>query len=190
VAAAIALVNTALGLKAPLDSPALTGTPTAPTATAGTNTTQVASTGFVAAAIAVINTALGLKAPLASPALTGTPTVPTATAGTNTTQAASTAFVAAAVAALDNTNATFTGAAGAVVASTNVTSITRTGTGAYTILLTASKANTNYRVQLSVSNAVLLSYVITKRTNGFDIAFTDSAAAAADPTSVDFDLLG
>ena len=38
-----------LALKAPLDSPALTGTPTAPT---GTNTTQIATTAFVNAEIA------------------------------------------------------------------------------------------------------------------------------------------
>jgi hypothetical protein len=37
----------ALALKANLASPALTGTPTAPTATAGTNTTQLATTAFV-----------------------------------------------------------------------------------------------------------------------------------------------
>jgi hypothetical protein len=37
---------------APLASPALTGTPTVPTAAPGTNTTQAASTAFVAAAIA------------------------------------------------------------------------------------------------------------------------------------------
>jgi len=43
--------STALGLKAPLASPALTGTPTAPTAATGTNTTQVATTAFVKAAI-------------------------------------------------------------------------------------------------------------------------------------------
>lgn len=40
-------VKTALDTKAPLASPALTGTPTAPTATRGTNTTQIASTAFV-----------------------------------------------------------------------------------------------------------------------------------------------
>ena len=40
----------ALALKAPLASPALTGAPTAPTATVGTNTTQVATTAFVQAA--------------------------------------------------------------------------------------------------------------------------------------------
>lgn len=37
---------------APLASPALTGVPTAPTATAGTNTTQVATTAFVSQAVA------------------------------------------------------------------------------------------------------------------------------------------
>jgi len=37
---------------APLESPALTGTPTAPTAAGGTNTTQVATTAFVQAAVA------------------------------------------------------------------------------------------------------------------------------------------
>jgi hypothetical protein len=40
---------TDLAGKAPLASPALTGTPTAPTATVGTNTTQVATTAFVLA---------------------------------------------------------------------------------------------------------------------------------------------
>ncbi len=40
-------ITNALALKAPLASPALTGTPTAPTATAGTNTTQIATTAFV-----------------------------------------------------------------------------------------------------------------------------------------------
>lgn len=39
-----------LALKAPLASPALTGTPTAPTAAVGTNTTQVATTAYVRAA--------------------------------------------------------------------------------------------------------------------------------------------
>lgn len=115
--------------RAPLASPALTGTPTAPTAAAGTNTTQIATTAFVNAEITndrpfeasagniAMNGAqsagsLGTvargdhvhptdtsRAPLASPALTGTPTAPTAAAGTNTTQIATTAFVTAANAA-------------------------------------------------------------------------------------------
>lgn len=74
---------------APLASPSLTGIPTAPTAPAGTNTTQIATTAFVEAEAQNY-------APLASPALTGTPTAPTAAPGTNTTQIATTAFVEAA----------------------------------------------------------------------------------------------
>ncbi|HDC4561091.1 TPA: phage tail protein, partial [Enterobacter kobei] len=82
-------------------SPTFTGTPKAPTAAAGNNTTQLATTAFVQAALialvngapatldtlkeiaaainndpnfsTTINNALALKAPLASPALTGTP---------------------------------------------------------------------------------------------------------------------
>lgn len=45
------ITDLGIDLKAPLASPALTGTPTAPTATAGTNTTQIATTAFVKTAI-------------------------------------------------------------------------------------------------------------------------------------------
>ncbi|HAI4182321.1 TPA: phage tail protein [Escherichia coli] len=113
---------------APKASPALTGTPTAPTATAGNNSTQLANTAFVQAALvaviggapatldtlkeiatainndpnfsATINKALALKAPLASPAMTGTPTAPTAAQTVNNTQIATTEFVKSAIAAL------------------------------------------------------------------------------------------
>ena len=44
-------LQTSLDAKAPLASPAFTGTPTAPTAATGTNTTQVATTAFVKDAI-------------------------------------------------------------------------------------------------------------------------------------------
>jgi hypothetical protein len=46
----------AVNSKADTTSPALIGTPTAPTATAGNNTTQVATTAFVAAGIAALGT--------------------------------------------------------------------------------------------------------------------------------------
>ena len=87
-----------------LASPTFTGTPAAPTATAGTNTTQVATTAFVGTAVSnlvnaapeslntlkelsdalgadanyasTITTALGTKAPIASPTFTGTVTIP------------------------------------------------------------------------------------------------------------------
>jgi len=72
--------------KAELASPTFTGTPAAPTASPGENTTQVATTAFV-------TTADNLKANLASPTFTGTPAAPTASVGTNTTQVATTAYV-------------------------------------------------------------------------------------------------
>lgn len=85
---------------APKESPTLTGTPKAPTATAGSNSTQIANTAFVQAIAAALNNALALKAPLASPGLTGTPTAPTAAQTANNTQIATTAFVKAALAGL------------------------------------------------------------------------------------------
>lgn len=72
--------------RAPLNSPAFTGVPTAPTAAPGDSTTEIATTAFV-------TTADNLKANIASPTFTGTPAAPTAGAGTNTTQLATTAFV-------------------------------------------------------------------------------------------------
>jgi hypothetical protein len=91
---------TNVALKAPLASPALTGTPTAPTATAGTNTTQIATTAYVRGEVSAlvasapaaldtlnelatalnndasfsttVSTSIGLKAPLESPTFTGT----------------------------------------------------------------------------------------------------------------------
>jgi hypothetical protein len=47
-------VTTALALKATIASPSLTGTPLAPTAAAGTNTTQIATTEYVNTAVASI----------------------------------------------------------------------------------------------------------------------------------------
>lgn len=78
--------------KANLASPTLTGTPAAPTASAATNTTQIATTAFV-------QTELGNYAPLASPALTGNPTAPTQSARDNSTKLATTAYADSAAAA-------------------------------------------------------------------------------------------
>lgn len=85
-----------LAAKAGLASPTFTGTPTAPTAAQGTNTTQIATTEFVNAEIAADTAA---KAPLADPTFTGVPAAPTAAPGTNTTQLATTQFVNAEIAA-------------------------------------------------------------------------------------------
>lgn len=49
---------TALNLKAPIDSPALTGEPTSPKALAGDNSNKIANTAFVSEALAVITESL------------------------------------------------------------------------------------------------------------------------------------
>jgi len=51
-------LQTALDAKAALASPSLTGTPTAPTASTGTNTTQLATTAFVQQEIAALKALL------------------------------------------------------------------------------------------------------------------------------------
>ena len=107
-------VTKELNKKATIASPTFTGTPKAPTAAAGTSTTQIATTAFVQSAITastiivddaisgtslnpvqnkVIKAVLDAKANLASPTFTGTPKAPTAPSGTNTTQIATTEFV-------------------------------------------------------------------------------------------------
>ena len=103
----IANLTTDLSAKAPLASPTLTGVPLAPTATAGTNNTQIATTAYADAAVAALvdgapallntlnelaaainddanftttlTTSIGLKAPLESPTFTGTVTLPSGT---------------------------------------------------------------------------------------------------------------
>jgi len=47
-------IASAISSKADSNSPTLTGTPLAPTASSGTNTTQIASTAFVATAVAAV----------------------------------------------------------------------------------------------------------------------------------------
>ncbi|MBP1852114.1 hypothetical protein [Rhizobium halophytocola] len=107
--------------KAPLASPALTGTPTAPTPDTADNGNIIATTAFVQAVKAAVlgpvaakfdtlaklaaamggdenfattlNQALALKAPLASPVFTGTPSAPTQGLGEDSTRLANTAFV-------------------------------------------------------------------------------------------------
>jgi hypothetical protein len=120
-----------------LASPVFTGVPAAPTASAGTNTTQLATTAFVTSAVSSATSSLSSTyASTASPAFTGTPTAPTATAGTDTTQIATTAFVTNAISASTPNlsgyaplaSPTFTGVPAAPTASagTNTTQIATT----------------------------------------------------------------
>ncbi len=85
---------------APLASPALTGIPTAPTAPAGTNSAQLATTSFVAASFVTYAFASATYATAANATLTGTPTAPTPAQGDNSTKLATTAYADRAAAAL------------------------------------------------------------------------------------------
>ena len=107
------IVNSALeailSAYAKLNSPTFTGVPTVPTADAGTNTTQIASTAFVKNALSGIDLSkyalksdLDTKANINSPVLTGTPTSTTPASSDNSTRIATTAFVKALVGAANN----------------------------------------------------------------------------------------
>jgi len=108
-------ITTALGTKAPLASPALTGTPTAPTAAADTNTTQIATTAFAkaeadaaqAAAEATAASDATTKANAAQSAAT-TAAASDATTKANAAQAAAEATAAAANTAQQNGTTAFT----------------------------------------------------------------------------------
>lgn len=106
-------IAVAVATKADLASPTFTGTPAAPTASAGTNNTQLATTAYADAAIVAERTATTTltNKSLTSPTLTGTPVAPTATVNTNTTQVATTAYVVAQIAD-DAPTKTGTGASG------------------------------------------------------------------------------
>lgn len=139
-------IQTQLNAKAPLASPALTGTPTVPTASALTSNTQAASTAYADSAVGVEKTralaAEALLAPLASPALTGTPTVPTASALTSNTQAASTAYADSAV-GVEKTRALAAEALLAPLASPTFTgTVTNPGLAANTPFITSSHGST------------------------------------------------
>jgi hypothetical protein len=175
-------------------SVALTGIPTAPTAAAATNTTQIATTAFVTAAD-------NLKANLASPPLTGTPTAPTATAGTTTTQLATTAFVQAAangmltksVAGGVTVTLTATEAGNAILKFTgaltaNISVVVPTATGTWTIINATSGAFT-LTVKTSAGTGIAITQglnwgVICDGTNVID-AITDfySVALTGVPTT-------
>jgi hypothetical protein len=100
---------------APIQSPAFLGSPTAPTAGPGTNTTQIATCAFVTAAL--VN--LSGYAPLNSPNFIGTPTAPTPAIGNSSSLLATTQFVQDTLTAIDAGVISFNGRAGVVTLSSN-----------------------------------------------------------------------
>lgn len=81
-------LQTAVNSKADTISPTLSGTPTAPTATAGSNTTQISTTAFVTAAVTAATSALDTMSTQAASAVAitgGSATGMTALTGTTVT---------------------------------------------------------------------------------------------------------
>lgn len=101
---ALVLANATLDAKADINSPTFTGTPAAPTASSGANSTQIATTAFVTSAVAAANSAafanaavqhaaLLTKADIASPDFTGTPLAPNPLIASDSRQIATTSWV-------------------------------------------------------------------------------------------------
>lgn len=113
-------------------------------------------------------------APLASPAFTGVPTAPSASGSTNTPQIATTNQVQAALTVSTITAkawATFDGTStgtNAPISGFGITSITRNGTGDYTVNLTTAQANINYSytVGASAGGTTAALYVLYNSTSG------------------------
>jgi hypothetical protein len=155
-----------------LASPTFTGTPAAPTAAQGTNTTQLATT-------AMVHSEAVLKATIASPTFTGTPAAPTAAAATSTTQLATTAFATTA----DNLKAnlaspTFTGTPSLP---TGTTAVTQTASDNSTKVATTAYADA---VGGGGSGAPATA-TYTVKTNGTTItAYTTTGSTAATNTDL------
>lgn len=192
-------------------SPALAGTPTAPTAGPGTSTTQIATTAFVGQAIANasgvvtfngrngavtltagdITTAGG--APSVSPAFTGTPTAPTQSVADNSSNLATTAYVnnwgaANAVlsfngrrGAVSLTLADITTVGGAPLASPNFTG-TPAGTTAAPGTSTTQLATTAF-VTAAVSSATVGVSSFNTRTGAVTLALGDITGAGGAPAA-------
>lgn len=123
-------IQTQLDSKAPLASPTFTGTPAAPTAAGGTNTTQLATTAFVNSEVGTANSSLVKTALNAS----GSAPIYACRAWVN----------------FDGTASPPT-----IRASGNVTSITDLGPGYYTVNMTTAISDANYSAVATAGDAAL-----------------------------------
>ena len=177
--------TTANNLKANIASPTFTGVPAAPTASAATNTTQLATTAFV-------TTADNLKANIASPTFTGIPAAPTATTGTSTTQLATTAFATTTVNLKANiASPTFTGVPAADTAppATNTTQLATTAFVMAAVPSTATQSQAVWDAGSSTAESTITARKLTDKTKA-DFSVTGDAPMFACRAWVTFDGTG
>lgn len=171
---AIEQVQSNVDAKAPLASPELTGTPTAPTAAVGTNTTQVATTAWVNAQVLDEDD------------------MATDSATRPASQQSVKAYVDAAspIKAWVNFNGTGTVA---IRASLNVSSITDSGTGVYAVNFSTAMADANYAVSLvsdsSVASGTKAESAESLTTTSFTARFV-AGGVVNDPTTAQVIVVG
>ena len=144
-----------------IDSPAFTGSPTAPTADIASNSTAIATTAYVQSHRTVINAAIALKADISSPALTGTPTAPTPATSDNSTKIATTAYtvlkVADALSSYSTTTAMNTAISSALSSYSTTTAMNSAISTALTSYYTKTQIDTTlagYSTTVATTNAI------------------------------------
>lgn len=137
---------------APINSPALTGTPTAPTAAAGTNTKQIATTEFVQTSVTGVSTTFASSAENAAGTVKNKAVNPLGIREAFNATGSAPVF---ACRAWVNFNGTGTVS---IRASGNVSSITDNGVGDYTVNFTTAMPDENYaavsQIPRGANNAV------------------------------------
>ena len=176
-------------------SPTFTGTPAAPTPTAGDSTTKIATTAFVATAIGSMapvvvsfnarTGAVTLQAAdvtgvggavLASPTFSGTPSAPTPTAGDNSTRIATTAFVTNAVA----------GQVTGVTAGTNLTGGGTSGTVTVNLASTVTGLTALTAGQLNATGAAQAASTAQGSLSATRLSFKQTAGDDTNAGQIDY----
>jgi len=182
-----------------LTSPTLTGTPVAPTAAVNTNTTQVATTAYVVAQIAddaPTKTGTGASG---SWGIDITGNAATATKLT-TASGSAPSYSARAWVNFDGTKDT-TGTVSTantdrlIRASGNVSSVSRTAAGQYTVNFTTAMSDANYAASVSVStsnhgsgafvrSASFGGAPVTQTASALDVGFSSDSGSFIDPSNM------
>ena len=155
---------------APLDSPAFTGEPTAPTPAPDDISKKIATTEFVQTLLG--GTDMSYYAPLESPAFTGKPTAPTADADVDDDQLATTSFVHSIV----------NGATGDVLRDADMSLYAKLDSPAFTGTPTVPTPDLEAN-ELQAANAAWVRHLLTGYATKASAVLTGTPTAATPPTN-------